>query len=71
MKVTVTYKDGETNEYDIPTYPNGGWRIGLATDEITEDIQEAASSGVLPESIVDENGKHYYVEWSANIIPCN
>lgn len=70
-KITVTFQDGEEQEFNIPTYADGkpNW-LSTQAGEMLEEIQEVANSQVFPTTIVDDTGQHYYCEWDVNIIPC-
>lgn len=66
---TVTFSDGEVQTFEVEAFDDGTPKLHRA-EEMTDTIKDIAGSGVVPTSIVDSNGKHYYTEWEVNIIPC-
>jgi hypothetical protein len=75
-KFTVTFTDGETQEFEVPSFSDGSPKLHQMepVENIIKDmvwsLSLIAGIGILPNEIVDDQGKHYYCEWSVNIVPC-
>lgn len=68
-KITVTFTDGEVQEFNCPSYEDGNPKLHQC-EELDATIKDYAGSQVFPSKIVDDRGQHYYCEWDVNIIPC-